>query len=114
MRVIAGKLTLAATLGAATLYGAVAFAGNTSPSMLDATERAEVEKLIPFDMDGFVLHDEPRPFRGKTFFDPDGEEIDLSAFEGNVTVLNFWATICAHSPTQRPSCRGKWGCWACR
>ena len=94
MRVLTGTLTLSAAL----LYGAATLAGNTSPSMLDEGERATVEELIPFDMDGFVLHDEPRPFRGKTFFDPKGKEIDLSEFEGKVTVLNFWATWC-------PPCR---------
>lgn len=84
--------------GAVILYGAMALAGNTSPSMLEGEVREKAENLIPFDMENFVMHDEPRPFRDKTFFDPNGEEIDLSAFEGTVTVLNFWATWC-------PPCR---------
>ncbi len=91
---------LTGTLAAATmiLYGAVALADNPSPSVLTDENRATVEQLLPEDMGGFVLHDEPRPFRGKSFLDPKGEEIDLSAFEGQVTVLNFWATWC-------PPCR---------
>jgi len=78
----------------AVLYGGAALADNTSPSMLSSVERAALESMMPADFDKFVLHDEPRPFRDKTFQNADGEEIDLSTFNGGVTLVNFWATWC--------------------
>jgi thiol-disulfide isomerase/thioredoxin len=78
----------------AVLYGAEALADNTSPSMLSDHERATLETLMPADFNKFQLHDEPRPFRDKTFVNEKGEEIDLSAFDGGVTMVNFWATWC--------------------
>jgi len=78
----------------AVLYGAQALADNTSPSMLSDHERATLKTLIPDDFGKFQLHDEPRPFRDKTFVNADGEEIDLSTFDGGVTMVNFWATWC--------------------
>lgn len=78
----------------AVLYGAEALADNTSPSMLSENKRATLEKLMPDDFGKFTLHREPRPFRDKTFLNAEGDEIDLQAFEGSVTVVNFWATWC--------------------
>lgn len=78
----------------AVLYGAEALADNTSPSMLSDHERATLETLMPADFNKFQLHAEPRPFRDKTFVNEKSEEIDLSAFDGGVTLVNFWATWC--------------------
>lgn len=78
----------------AVLYGAEALADNTSPSMLSDYERGKLEKLMPEDFGKFTLHDEPRPFRDKTFVNAEGEEIDLHSFDGGVTLVNFWATWC--------------------
>jgi len=78
----------------AVLYGAEALADNTSPSFLSDHERATLKMLMPEDFDKFKIHDEPRPFRDKTFQNADAEEIDLHTFDGSVTLVNFWATWC--------------------
>lgn len=89
MRVVT-SLALAASL----LYGGNALADNTSPSMLSEGTREAFILGLPDDLENFELHAEPRPFRDEKFFDAKGKEIDLSAFDGAVTVLNFWATWC--------------------
>jgi len=62
--------------------------------MLSDHERATLESLMPGDFDKFTLHDEPRPFRDRTFLNAKGDDIDLSTFDGGLTLVNFWATWC--------------------
>lgn len=81
-------------LAAALLYGGNAFADNTSPSTLDDGAREAFILGLPEDLENFELHPEPRPFRDEKILDPKGKEIDLNAFDGGITVLNFWATWC--------------------
>lgn len=78
----------------AVLYGGSALADNTSPSKLSDHERTTLESLMPEDFGKFTIHDEPRPFRDKTFLNGDGKEIDLRTFSGGLTMVNFWATWC--------------------
>ena len=98
------KATVLSLLAAcALLYGGEAYADNTSPSALTEEQRATLKSLIPDDMDDFFIHDEPRPFRDRKLNDPDGKEIDLRAFEGGVTLVNFWATWCSPCKAELPS-----------
>ena len=88
------RKTLAALLAASLSYASPGLADN-SPSALGAGGLAELEALAPDDVaDKLTLHKEPRPFRDKTFVNAEGEAVDLSAYEGRVTLVNFWATWC--------------------
>ena len=88
------RTTLAALLAASLSYASPALADN-SPSALGAEALAALEGMAPDDVaDKLTLHKEPRPFRDKSFVGADGEETDLTAFEGRVVLVNFWATWC--------------------
>lgn len=92
-----------AALIAASLLAAPALAEDRSPSDVGANAREELMLLSPDDMQPFIIHDAPRQFRDQVFFDENGDEIDLSAFAGTVTVVNFWAIWCPPCVKELPS-----------
>lgn len=92
------KVALTVPVAAALLYAGIAVADNTSPSHLLPSELEALESMVPVDMKRFVIHDEARPFRDKMFLNAEGDEIDLHAFDGHLTLVNLWATWC-------PPCR---------
>ncbi|HLY57170.1 MAG TPA: TlpA disulfide reductase family protein [Stellaceae bacterium] len=51
----------------------------------------------------FKLHDHPVPVPPGAFTDASGKPLDLTAFKGKVTLINFWATWCAPCVKELPS-----------
>ena len=50
-----------------------------------------------------VIKEEPRMYSNIAFLDDDEKIIRLSDYEGNLVILNFWATWCAPCNDEMPS-----------
>ena len=90
------KNTLAAGL-------ATALAASGLASWPGATYGSEQPPLAGVFADNFTLLEEPVPAPQAPMGTDSGESITLSAFEGQVVLLNFWATWCKPCVREMPS-----------
>ena len=55
------------------------------------------------DIKNLVINKELKKYDGLTFLDDQSNEIQLDQFEGNLVLLNFWATWCVPCKEEMPS-----------
>ena len=67
------------------------------------SDMSAIEDLADGAMKKLVFHDAPQDVPDITFGDLDGGEHRLADYEGQIVLLNFWATWCAPCRTEMPS-----------
>ena len=55
------------------------------------------------DIKNLVINTELKKYDGLTFLDINNEQLDLNNYQGNLILLNFWATWCAPCKEEMPS-----------
>ncbi|WP_424989870.1 TlpA family protein disulfide reductase [Fluviibacterium sp. S390] len=66
------------------------------------TDLDSLNALRDGDMKKLVFHETPKPVSEQAFWDVDGSTLTLADFEGEIVLLNFWATWCAPCRKEMP------------
>lgn len=84
-------------LKSALLYTALGVLANTATA-----DVAAFEALREGDMRKLNFHSDPQPASDEKFTNEDGSEMTLASYDGQITVVNFWATWCAPCRAEMP------------
>ena len=84
-------------LKSALLYTALVLLANTA-----IADVGTFEALREGDMRKLNFHATPRAVSDEVFIGEDGSDMTLADYEGQITVVNFWATWCAPCRAEMP------------
>lgn len=78
-------------------------AGADAACAATAPRAAALDPLVGGEVAAFRIAKEPEQLSGLAFNDADGNPTTLAAFEGQVALVNLWATWCAPCRREMPS-----------
>tara|TARA_B100001057_G_scaffold377909_1_gene383218 strand:+ start:325 stop:834 length:510 start_codon:yes stop_codon:yes gene_type:complete len=55
------------------------------------------------DIKNLIIYEEPKKYDDITFLDIENKQLNLKDYQGNLILLNFWATWCAPCKEEMPS-----------
>jgi len=96
----------ASALAVATVVaGAVYYYSKTTPSGADGSSLLSAPATAGRSNEGFSFTalETPKPLPELTFADGNGREMTMEAFEGQMVLLNIWATWCVPCREEMPS-----------
>ncbi|MGM0586396.1 MAG: TlpA family protein disulfide reductase [Pseudomonadota bacterium] len=96
MRPLAGLVALV-------LVSLAAFGNPAAAQGLSPEARAEIEAMRGEGLPKLMVHDEPRGPWEAEFVTPTGGYHDFTDFEGELTVVNIWATWCPPCRKEMPA-----------
>ena len=104
MSLISAPSRALARLAPALLYAALTAFANPAPAAdLTAEDRAAIEALREGEMRKLTIHAAPVAASDLPFTAADGSETTLAASNGQVRLVNFWATWCAPCREEMPA-----------